>query len=190
MQTTLLPKTELKFVKRWTHGGVSLKKRRKIKRPLIPNTLTHLVLKSRKAHKELSFYKHKKLVHSLITLKSRQFFIEVIDYVNMGNHLHLKVKFKDPERFKKFLKSITSLIARKITRARRGHRFGKFWDGLAYTRVLLSKFEELGLKGYFEGNHRERELGYQERVFYLTRFNQYLYRLKQVRAGPKITITN
>ncbi len=104
----------------------------------------------------------------------------------MGNHLHLKVVCKDTARMGQFLKSVSTLIARHITGARRGKKFGKFWDGLVYTRVLLTRFEELGLKGYFEANHREREHGYKEREEYLKRFNQFLYRLKRSKAreGP------
>ncbi len=185
MQMTLLPKKEMKYFKSWTHGGVSLKKRRKIKRPLLPNVPTHLVLKSRKATGKLSFYTQKKLVESLLKQKSRKFFIEILEFVNMGNHLHLKVRFKEPKKFQQFLKSFTSLLARKITGAKKGHKFGKFWDGLAFTRVITSRFEELQLKGYFEGNHLQRELGQAKRDFYLTRFNQFLYRLKQTRAAPQ-----
>lgn len=182
MQHNLLPKTELKYIKSRTHGGVSLKKRRKIKRPLIPGLTTHLVLKSSKAQGQLSFYQHKKLVHALMKEKAKKFFVEIIDSVNMGNHLHIKVRFKDPKRFQQFLKSYTALLARKITGARKEKPFGKFWDGLAYTRVLTSSFEELGLRGYFEGNHRERELGHSERRFYLKRWNEFLYSLKSTRA--------
>lgn len=110
----------------------------------------------------------------------------------MGNHLHLKVRFKDKKRFGQFLKSFAAMVARSITQAKKGNPFGKFWDGLVYTRVLLTKFEELGLKGYFEGNHWERELGYSERNEYLTRFNQFLYRLKQTkaRAGPLVKLAH
>ncbi len=182
-QLGFLPQNELKYIKRNTHGGVSLKKRRKIKRPLTPGAVTHLVLKSSRAQGALSFYKNKNLVHSILRERSKKFFIEILDYVNMGNHLHLKVRFKDAKRFQNFLRTFAAILARKLTKACRGQKFGKFWDGLAYTRVLLSKFEELGLKIYFEGNHRERELGQQERVHYLKRWNQYLYRLKQIRAA-------
>lgn len=76
--------------------------------------------------------------------------------------------------------AFTALLARKITGAKKGNKFGRFWDGLAYTRVLLSKFEDLGLKIYFEGNHLERELGYQERERYLKSFNQWIYQLRKV----------
>ncbi len=186
MQLSFIPKNELRSIKACCHGGVSLKKRRKIARPLLPGKITHVVFKSSKATAELSFYKHKRLVASLLKAKSRRFFIEILDWVNMGNHLHLKVRFKDRKRMGQFLKSFTGTLARAITGAKKGNRFGKFWDGLAYTRVLLSKLEEIGLKGYFEGNHRQRELGYHERNFYLKRFNQFIYRLRQIKAreGP------
>lgn len=185
-QQTLLQKSDLRAIKRVTHGGMSLKKRRKVKRPLIPGLVTHVVLKSSKAKNHLSFYKHKKLVSFLLKEKSQKFFIEIIDWVNMGNHLHLKVKFKDPKRMGQFLKAFTAMLARKITGAKKGNKFGKFWDGLAYTRVLLSKYEELGLKGYFEANHRQRELSYSEREFYRKQFNQWIYKLKTVKAlGPQ-----
>lgn len=183
MQLQLIESSDLKHIKRRTHGGMSLKKRRKTKRPLVPGAVTHVVLKSSKAKGDLSFYKHKKLVASLLKEKSKKFFVEIKDFVNMGNHLHLKVKFKDRHRFQQFLKSYTALLARKVTGARKGCKFGKFWDGLVYTRVLLTKFEELGLRAYFEGNHLERELGYAERDRYLKRWNQYLYRLKATRAA-------
>jgi hypothetical protein len=96
--------------------------------------------------------------------------------------LHLKVRFKDKVRFKNFLRTFAALLARKITKAHRGNPFGIFWDGLAYTRILLTSFDELGLRGYFEANHRQRELGYAERLRYLNNFNQFLYRLKTTRA--------
>lgn len=183
MQMNLLPKNELKYLKARTHGGTSLKKRRKVKRPLTPGAVTHLVLKSSKAQGGLSFYTHKKLVHSLMKEKARKFFVEILDFVNMGNHLHIKLRFKDRVRFQQFLKSYTALLARMITGARKGRPFGRFWDGLAYTRVLTSKFEELSLRGYFEGNHRERELGPGERRFFLKRWNEFLCRLKATRAA-------
>lgn len=186
MQINFIPKQDLRYVKSYSLGGNSFKKRRKIKRPLIPGLLTHVVFKSSKAKGEFSFYKNKKLVHSLLKEKSKKFFIEILDWVNMGNHLHLKVRFKDPKRMGQFLKSFAALLARKITGAKKGKSFGKFWDGLVYTRVLTTKIEELGLKGYFEGNHREREIGYAERERYLKAFNQFIYRLKRVRAASRI----
>ena len=189
MQLSLTPQKNLKSLKGWTHGGVSLKKRRKLKRPLVPKAITHVVFKSSKAKGDLSFYKNKRIVKKLLDEKSKKFFVEILDYVNMGNHLHLKVRFNDTKRFGQFIKSFSAMVARRITGAKKGKPFGKFWDGLVYTRVLTSRLEELGLRGYFEGNHIERELGYAQRELSLKRFNQYIYRLRQTRAGPRKKLT-
>ena len=58
---------------------------------------------------------------------------------------------------------------------------------MVFTRIITLKLEELGLKVYFEENHRERELGYSERVFYLNRWNQFIYRLRQRKIIGKLT---
>jgi hypothetical protein len=178
MQQNLIPKEQLRYVKSWSHGGQSLNKRRKLSRPLLPNKVTHVVFKSSKAKGTLSFYSQKLKVKDRLFERAKKYHVTIQDWVNMGNHLHLKVKFKDPARFKNFLRTFAALIARDLTGARKGKSFGKFWDGLVFTRVLHSSFEEVGLKGYFEGNHRQRELGYSERNIFLKQFNLQLNKLK------------
>lgn len=172
---------DLKSFGALSFGGEKLKKKRKAARPLIPGKITHLVLKSSKANGRLCLYKNRSLVNRILDQKSKLFFVEILDLVNMGNHLHLKVRFKDPKRLSNFLRTCCGLIARKIASAEKGRSFGKFWEGLAYTRVLITSFEELGLRIYFEGNHRQRELGYQERISFLKRWNEYLSRLRNKR---------
>jgi REP element-mobilizing transposase RayT len=181
-QLPLIPQKNLRQIKAYSFGGVSLKKRRKVARPLVEGLIHHVVFKSSKAQGSLSFYQNKKIVQSLLKERSKKFFIEILDFVNMGNHLHLKVRFKDKKRFQNFLRTFAALVARKITGSHRSNSFGRFWDGMVFTRVLTSKLEELRLKGYFEGNHRERELGYRERETYLKQFNQFIYRLRRRRA--------
>jgi REP element-mobilizing transposase RayT len=178
----LIPQQDLRFVKAMSFGGSKLKKRRKIERPLIPGAIHHVVLKSSKAIGTLSFYKNKNLTASLLKERSRKYFIEIIQWVNMGNHLHLKVRFKNRQNFQNFLRTFTAILARKITGAHRSKSFGRFWDGLAFTRIITTKFEELGLRAYFEANHLQRERGYAARTEYLKLFNQFLYRLKSKRA--------
>ncbi len=181
-QLNLIPQRDLRLIKAYSFGGITLKKRRKTARPLIEGLVHHVVFKSSKASGKLSFYHHKGLVNGLLKERAKKFYIEILDFVNMGNHLHLKVRFKDRKRFQNFLRTFSAILARKITGAHRSKSFGKFWDGLAFTRVLISKIEELGLRGYFEGNHRQRELGYAERETYLKQFNQFIYRLRQRKA--------
>jgi hypothetical protein len=65
----------------------------------------------------------------------------------IGNHFHLKLKIINRKNFGKYLKSVTSLIARSVTGAKKGKPFGRFWQGLAYTRVLKTALEELSLEG-------------------------------------------
>ncbi|MFN7824547.1 MAG: hypothetical protein ACK5P6_04215 [Pseudobdellovibrionaceae bacterium] len=84
-------------------------------------------------------------------------------------------------------KSFSAMLAREITGAKKGNPFGKFWDGLVFTRILLTRFEELGLRGYFTGNHLQKEISYRQREEYLKKWNQFLYRLKQTRATPQST---
>ncbi len=186
MQQSPLPKKELKYIKKNTHGGSSLKKRRKVARPLIPNRTTHVVFKSSKARGKWCFLRNKRLVAKLLKERSLKHFVDIEDWVNMGNHLHLRVKFKDKKQFQNFLRTFAALLARKITGASKINKLKtKFWDGLVYTRVLTSRIEELGLAGYFKANIEQAKKGYQARLDYLLKFNQFLYRLRAVRAAPQ-----
>jgi REP element-mobilizing transposase RayT len=118
----------------------------------------------------------------ILNEKARKFGISIADQANVGNHIHLKIRITSRVSFQKFLKSITALIARKITGARRGKPFGRFWQGLAYTRVLKSYTEELNLKGYFHANRSEAEYGAEARERVLKAFNNWIYR-ERARAG-------
>ncbi len=173
MQLSLDPKNKLKSFKMLSHGGVLKKSKRKVARPIVPGKITHVVFKSSKAKDNLSFYKNRLLVKSVLQERSKKYFIEILDFVNMGNHLHLKVRFKNPIFFKNFLRTFSALLARKITKARKGFKFGKFWDGLVFTRVLTSSFEMLGLKAYFQANRIERQRGYRKREEYLDNFKNH-----------------
>jgi REP element-mobilizing transposase RayT len=141
----------------------------------------HLVLKSKKAIGKQSFYHLKEEIQQIITKYARKYGIEIKDLVNMGNHFHVKLRVTKRDLFGKFLKTVTALIARLVTKAKRGKKFGKFWDALAFTRILKTKFEELQLRGYFKANRIEQRYGYQARADYLAQFNEWLYRLKKLK---------
>ena len=136
---------------RTQHGGASTKGHRKLERPLSTKRWIHLVLKSDKAKGFLSFLhaKNKTWVEGILRAKAKKFGVRIDQMVNMGNHFHLKIKISSREGMGQFLKSTTTQIARKLTGARRGKPFGRFWQGLAFTRVLMSSLEELHLRGYF-----------------------------------------
>src|SRR5690606_40033446 len=116
--------------------------------------------------------------------KSKKFYITIGDYANVGNHLHLKVRCKYRWQLQNFLRSITTVVARHVTGAKRGHKVGRFWQGLAFTRVLTSSIEELRLSGYFKANRIEAQKGHQARQAFLKMFNRWVYQLTHSRAGP------
>lgn len=114
-------------------------------------------------------------VETTVRKKAEKFGVRVADFANVGNHLHLKIKITSREEFNKFLKAITTLIARHVTGARRGKPFGhRFWQGLAYTRVLSSALEELRLRGYVEANRIEAAQSNQAREKWLAKFNRFV----------------
>ncbi len=158
------------------HGGLAPKGKRKLERPLSSKHWIHLVLKSDKARGALSLRmaRNQLYIKRTIDTKAHKFGVVVGDFVNVGNHLHLKVKARSREAFQGFLRSITTLIARHVTGARRGRPFGRFWQGLAYTRVLKSYAEEVRLRGYFGANFAEACLGQPARERFLRQFNAWL----------------
>ncbi|MBS1971865.1 MAG: transposase [Bdellovibrionales bacterium] len=166
---------------RTTHGGIESKGRRKEYRPLSEKKWIHLTLKSSKAKGPWSFLtpKNQQIIREILKSKSKKWGVQIAEVINVGNHLHIKLKFKYREGFQNFLRSVTALIARKITNARRGHAAGKFWQGLAFTRVIQTKLEELQLRGYFKANRIQAAKGERAREEYLAKFNEWILNLRQ-----------
>jgi REP element-mobilizing transposase RayT len=173
------------------HGGARTKGRRKAKRPLSTKHTIHLVLKSKKARGAFCFFKHKAAILKVLKTYSQKYGVQIKDAVNMGNHIHLKVKIRDRKLFGHFLRTVTALIARKITGATKAHAFGRFWDGIPFTRILKTSYEELQLKGYFNANRVERAQSYHVREQYLKQFNEWVYKLRRRKllenSGPLLT---
>jgi REP element-mobilizing transposase RayT len=168
---------------RVTHGGVALKPARKLERPLSKKDFIHLILKSEKAKGALSFLKHDALVRNILRAKAKKFGVTIHDFANVGNHCHLKLKIQCRESFQSFLKAVTCLIARKVTGAKRGRPFGKFWTGLAFTRIITSRIEDLQLRGYFEANRIEVEFGKLAREKFLKKYDAWIRSLKRRGTG-------
>lgn len=168
------------------HGGLRSKGRRKERRPLLERKWTHLILKSAKATGAKSFLSpgNRVFIERLLREKARRWHIQIADYANVGNHLHVKCRFSRRENFQGFLRAVTSLIARHVTGAKRGNPQGPFWQGLAFTRVLRTSFEELQLKGYFRANRIEAGKGEKARENFLEGFNRWLLRVRSARGEP------
>lgn len=175
-QQNLFDKETKRRYGRTQYGGLKSKGHRKLERPFSAKKWLHLVLKSDKANGKLSLKTapNQTFIRTLIYDKGERFGVTVGDFVNMGNHLHIKVRAGSRLQFQKFLKSITGRIARHVTGARRGKAFGRFWQGLAYTRVLMSGIEELRLSRYFSANRLESIAGKARREEFLDEMNDWL----------------
>jgi putative transposase len=176
-QGSLFDKKTKKRFNRKAHGGKLAVGKRKLERPLSSKQPIHLVLKSDKAKGRLSLLSpgNKIFIENLLKEKASKFGVRLAGHANVGNHIHMKIRVPSRIAFQKFLKSITTLIARKVTGARKGKPFGRFWEGLAFTRVLTSYIEELNLKGYFHANLVEAEMGYEARERALKRHRAWVY---------------
>jgi REP element-mobilizing transposase RayT len=132
----------------------------KFTRPLNCKRQVHLVLKASCAKGKLSLLTHKLIVKKIITERARQFRVTLHHGENMGNHLHVVATFSRREDFQNFLRTVTALIARAVTGARKGKPFGqRFWDQLAFTRVITGRRDARGVEKYLQRNQIEREYG-------------------------------
>lgn len=168
------------YKQRFIHGGESSVGKRKLRRPIATKRWMHLVLKSKKATAQYSLLNQRnvKQVDLIVRQKAKKFGVELKDFVNMGNHIHFQIRVRSREGFQSFLRAITCLLARVVTGAARGNPFGKFWDGLAFTRIVNTLEEVTRFEGYLTANKIERKHGYQARVVYLSALNAWIKKLK------------
>jgi hypothetical protein len=153
-----------------TLGGTKGSGHAKRARPLAPRTTYHIVLRSEKARGPYSMLRkqHKQTVSRLIYRQAKRFYIRIESYAKVGNHLHIKAYAQGCAEFQNFLRTITCLIARKVTGATRGNKFGKFWDGLAFTRMVRTFTEHEILRRYIFANILEVDCGPMARQGYLS----------------------
>jgi REP element-mobilizing transposase RayT len=148
---------------RISYGG-DTRGRRKSFRPLDRKRPLHITLKSSLARGRMSLLSHKLEVAEILREKSQQYQIKLHRTENMGNHIHILVSFKSRETIQKFLRVIAGLIARVVTKAKRGQAFGKrFWDHLAHTRIITGRKDFARIHHYLDKNEVEREVGEQGR---------------------------
>jgi REP element-mobilizing transposase RayT len=146
------------FKSRTAHGGSLRLGQRKLHRPLDIRRPIHLILKSSQARGTWSFMRPSniKVIDRVVFKAASKFKVKVYKEANSGNHLHLIVKAENKENFKNFLRTLTALLARAITNARKGHPLKKrFWDTLAYTRLVTWGREFLAVKRYLTLNTLE-----------------------------------
>ncbi len=83
--------------------------------------------------------------------------VEIRDYVNVGNHLHLLIKSHHRLCVTRFLRAIAGLIPRLVLGCEKGRPLGEaFWDGRPYSKILAGGLRPLKvIKSYFAKNRRQ-----------------------------------
>lgn len=157
-QLSFLPKSSLSY------GGELLKKRkgRTSGRPLSTKETLHLVLRSSKAITNWSFKtpKNEKIISQIVSSFAETHGVQIISMANVGNHLHMQIKLRHRQDYKKFIRAITAAIAMKITGMSRwiskeSLGLTKFWDYRPFTRIVKSFTARLNLRDYIEINKLE-----------------------------------
>jgi REP element-mobilizing transposase RayT len=145
------------FSKRKLHGHDTRKGHRKLFRPIDPKKALHLVFRSERAKGNWSLrrFKHIEHIKKLTYFLAKRNQVKIIEYANGGNHIHLLVHAKDRVGFKRFTRTLTGLIARLVTGAKKGNSVGKFWDALFFSRVVEWGRDYFTVKAYVIQNALE-----------------------------------
>ncbi|HLD99923.1 MAG TPA: transposase, partial [Bdellovibrionota bacterium] len=120
------------------HGGNHSKGIRKTRRPIDLKSPVHLVIRSSRAKGAWSMLhpRHVEHIDRAAQKIARRHGVQLWRYSNVGNHLHLLVKTRTRTGFQNFLRELTGTVASIVTGAKKGNPVGKFWDSLAYTRIV------------------------------------------------------
>jgi REP element-mobilizing transposase RayT len=145
------------FKRRAIHGHETRKGKRKLFRPIDPTKSLHLIFRSERACGAWSMrrFKHIEHIRKLTYDLAKKNRVQVVEYANAGNHLHLLVRVKDRDAFKRFTRTLAGLIARLVTGAKKGQAKGKFWDPLFFSRVVEWGRDFLSVVNYVIQNKRE-----------------------------------
>jgi REP element-mobilizing transposase RayT len=109
--------------------------KRKLARPIDPRRPMHLVMRAEVARNRLSLLAHARAIENLARNLAKRHQIRIYRYVNVGNHIHAIVRAKRRKGLQDFLRVFAGKTAQLVTGAKKGRKFGKFWDALAYTRI-------------------------------------------------------
>lgn len=122
------------------HGG-DIKNPQKRARPLSVSDSMHLVLRSSKAHGTWSMKRQSKKIDEIHPRFATKYYVEIISYANVGNHLHLHIKLFKRRFYAPFIRAITAAIMIAVTGYSRWNKKPadfQFWDQRPFSRVIQS----------------------------------------------------
>ncbi len=124
---------------RLTHGGELSKGRRKLSRPIATRRPMHIVMRSSLALGGWSFLhpSHAPYIRRIVPLLARRFNVQLYEWSQNSNHLHLLLRAATRDGLKHFLMTVSGQISQKITCARKGAPLAKrFFDHIPFSRIV------------------------------------------------------
>ncbi len=80
--------------------------------------------------------KNRKEIERRLYSYGNRFAIRIFRFANSGNHLHILLKSADKTNLQNFLRTFAGVIPRVVAGAKKGNPYGRFWDSLAYSKLL------------------------------------------------------
>lgn len=131
--------------------------RKKI-RPFNRKQALHVTMHSSQAKGAWSFLRYENyfMILDLIERLRIRFQITVEEQSINGNHLHLLLRANDKRALSGFLRALSGLIVRQITRTERGQKLlQKFWDQRPFSRIVAFGRDFRGVVKYIKMNINE-----------------------------------
>jgi hypothetical protein len=161
MQLRLFPHRLQRELARTEHGGDIRRGRRKLERPVSVRKPIHVTLHSDRAHGDWSMLRHQRRVREALRVCARRSAVRIYDLANVRTHLHLLVRARQRPAFRAFCgRSLAS--SREPSPARdEGAPVvgGRFWSGLAWSRVVTWGREYWNVRRYIFHNQIEATSG-------------------------------
>ena len=141
-----------------SHGGDLGKGREKGRRPFSPRRPLHIVMRSSRARGPWSLLRppeSRRRGRPLAALVATERTCASINSPMSAITSTLLARCRERRALQTFLRAFAGLIARAVTGAEQGRPVGKFWDTLAYSRVMTWGREYRGVRAYILNNEME-----------------------------------
>jgi hypothetical protein len=134
-------------------GSYCSQRAHRVSRPLTTRHPLHLVLKASVARGARSFWRkdHAKYIDHVTRRFGLKFAVDILDCVNVGNHLHLKIKLASRHTYAPFIRAVTAAIRMRVG----GQELKRFWDFRPYSRIVEGHRNLLQLNDYLAINRLE-----------------------------------
>ena len=91
-------------------------------------------------------------IYVLMTEIAERYGVKVYRFENVGNHLHLLISVQSRRQFQTFLRVLAGQVVFLVTGAKKGNAVGKFWDKLAFSRIVNWGRDFANVSHYFFKN--------------------------------------